>query len=307
MKTLIYGFRNMFVFKGRTTRKQYWIFHVWACLIPFIIGWIIPETWFQNIWFSRIEHFVIYWIFFIPCFSIAVRRLHDINRSAKLAVLFYASVGLYELWHMFFGVETLLNWVMLGYYFLYVLMLLFVGVILFILMLKKGNKYENQYGPSPYPNTEKSTNFEESVLLQEKPFEDKLEPIVRWIVLFPAILVIWKVAIYFTSFFYATLEYSATIFHRSVVPNWLSAFLALMFVASGGVTITSYFAKEIAPKFKIVVEWLCLIVCSLWLYYAVYCFCQDANLTIWRSILNYLAVTIGIGIAINYLLEDSAR
>lgn len=307
MKTLVYGFRNMFVFKGRTTRKQYWIFRVWACLIPFIIGWIIPETWFQNIWFSRIEHFVVYWIFFIPCFSIAVRRLHDINRSAKLAVLFYASMGLYELWHTFFGVETLANWAMLCYYFLYGFMLLFLGIMLFVLMLKKGNRYENQYGPNPYQDIANSNNLQETALLQKKPLEDKLEPIVRWIVLLPAILVIWKLAIYFTSFFYATLVYSAEIFHRSILPNWLSSFLTLMLVASGGVAITSFSAKEIAPKFKIVVEWLCLIVCSLWLYYTVYGLCQEANLTVWQSILNYLAVTIGIGIAINYLIEDSAR
>lgn len=307
MKTLIYGFRNMFVFKGRATRKQYWVFRIWACLIPFIIGWIIPETWFQNIWFSRIEHFVIYWIFFIPCFSIAVRRLHDINRSAKLAVLFYASMGLYEFWHTLFGLETLVNWAMLCYYFLYVFMLFCLGIMLFVFLLKKGNRYENQYGPNPYQDIANSNNPQETTSLQKKPLEDKLEPIVRWIVLFPAILVIWKLAIYFTIFFYATSKYSAEVFHRNIVPNWLSAFLALMFVSSGGVTITSYCAKEIAPKFKIAVERLCLIVCSLWLYYAVYCFCQDANLTIWRSILNYLAVTIGIGIAINYLIEDSAR
>lgn len=297
MKVLIYGFRNMFVFTGRTTRKEYWIFRVWAFLIPLLINYFIPNVWLQNIWFAKIESFVIYWLFFIPCFSMAARRLHDINKSAKLAILFYASLGIYELWSAIYGKAEDPYWIQFSYQCLYFLMLFLLGVLLVISMLKKGDIKDNSYGPNPYQKRATKVENIAHQFTEKRCVEDKLEPIVRWIILLPAVLVVWKLSLYIMMVWNFIWEY----FYHT---GWLSVAFYLFLVSCVGVSFTADTARKIAPKYKKTILWLCVGAFSIVSYDMVHSLNDAFTFTTLASAIHYLAVTFGIGVSVSYFVEN---
>jgi len=110
-------FENYANFSGRARRAEYWYFQ----LISFLIGILIfalliigAVTEISAIVMMAIAAFVLFSLgLLIPSLAVAVRRLHDTNKSG---------------WYIFIGLIP------------------FVGAIL---MFKDGDQVPNQYGPSP--------------------------------------------------------------------------------------------------------------------------------------------------------------
>jgi len=77
-------FSKYFVFSGRATRSEFWYFGLFFFIGGFFIltldGLFFPDFFPDPINYGPLE--VIYSLgMFIPYISVAVRRLHDVNRS----------------------------------------------------------------------------------------------------------------------------------------------------------------------------------------------------------------------------------
>ncbi len=70
------GLKKSLDFKGRTTRKEFWIF--------FVLHILVANTLENILYFSDIHivaHIFFIFILWLPIISVSVRRMHDINRS----------------------------------------------------------------------------------------------------------------------------------------------------------------------------------------------------------------------------------
>ncbi|MHC0446601.1 DUF805 domain-containing protein [Flavobacterium sp. 3-218] len=66
-------FENYANFKGRSRRKEFWMFFLVNWAISFLLSLISPES---DLFLT------IYWIaIFIPSIAVAIRRMHDINKE----------------------------------------------------------------------------------------------------------------------------------------------------------------------------------------------------------------------------------
>lgn len=82
MKYLIDGLKKYLQFRGRTSRKAFWMFHLWMVILSFILGFFFAFTdTFFGPGFADIVARTINIFLILPMISIAVRRLHDIGRS----------------------------------------------------------------------------------------------------------------------------------------------------------------------------------------------------------------------------------
>jgi uncharacterized membrane protein YhaH (DUF805 family) len=82
MNYFIAAMRKYAVFSGRASRKEYWYFTLFATLISFGIGIVagILEVFLHNETLSYVS--IIYFLAtLLPSIAVAVRRLHDTNRS----------------------------------------------------------------------------------------------------------------------------------------------------------------------------------------------------------------------------------
>lgn len=105
------------LFQGRARRREFWYFHLFNAL--FIIGLSILDSILFGI--SITEYGLFYSIYilgvFIPSLAVAVRRLHDVEKSG---------------------------------WFLFIILLPIIGAIwYFILMVSEGTGGENKYGADP--------------------------------------------------------------------------------------------------------------------------------------------------------------
>lgn len=104
--------RNYAVFTGRARRTEYWMFVLFNVLfgaLASIIDWILGSLSVVSMLYGLAV--------LIPSIAVAVRRLHDINKTG-----FFLLVGLIPV----------------------------IGFIwLLILFLKEGDKGDNQYGTDP--------------------------------------------------------------------------------------------------------------------------------------------------------------
>lgn len=103
------GFKRYIVFTGRSTRSEFWWWVLFVVVSVLVLNLISPPIQFA---------FLI--IILMPCISLGVRRMHDINRSGWWMLLF---VG----------------------FMVYVPL-----IILLILAAFPGNKGPNRYGPEPW-------------------------------------------------------------------------------------------------------------------------------------------------------------
>ena len=111
-------------FTGRASRKEYWTFSLINAAVYVVFGVVVPLM-FGGADPSRepnpivILTQLIYFVFalaaFIPSLSVAVRRLHDTNRS---------------------------GW--------WLIPCMICGIILLVFGLQEGDVGHNQYGPDPY-------------------------------------------------------------------------------------------------------------------------------------------------------------
>ena len=99
------GFKNYFNFDGRSTRRQFWHFALFALIAMFIAG-TIQEIYYYNT--SQISHPIPFvavlssdgplpritgLIILIPYLAVAVRRLHDIGKSGWWILLTVTGIG----------------------------------------------------------------------------------------------------------------------------------------------------------------------------------------------------------------------
>lgn len=120
IKSIIKAFSN-FSFKGRISRKDFWVFTATYTVILIILAFI--DVYFGICTYTKYNK--IYWlqtifyiVMLIPRLSIQVKRLHDIEKDWYL-VFFNLLPGIGDL-------------------------------ILLFLFCKKGDAFENKYGDPPY-------------------------------------------------------------------------------------------------------------------------------------------------------------
>ncbi|RAP74928.1 DUF805 domain-containing protein [Paenibacillus montanisoli] len=102
---------NYVVFEGRARRKEYWMFVLFNVIISLVLSGLARMLGMS--WISSIYSLAV----LLPGLAVAVRRLHDTNRS---------------------GWWLLINFVPL------------IGFIIFIVfMCLEGDPGDNQYGPNP--------------------------------------------------------------------------------------------------------------------------------------------------------------
>lgn len=179
------GFRNLFNFKGRDRRSEYW----WFALV--IYGACLLLNIFLSLLSNFLNNDVVVCSFFmlelvlppLLLLSAQTRRLHDTGHSAILPIFAFLLwlVGIFGILISFsylflfsFSVFVALCgggfdgaasndlssylflslWLMIGY--------AIVTLIIFVLTLKDSDCYENQYGPSkkyPWANEEINDDF----------------------------------------------------------------------------------------------------------------------------------------------------
>ena len=101
-------------FKGRTRRKEYWMFTLWIIIVAIIAAIIDVALGFPE---GGPFVLILSLVSILPSLGLTVRRLHDINYSG---------------WWYFINFIPLIG-----------------GLILLFLTIKKGDKGPNQYGPDP--------------------------------------------------------------------------------------------------------------------------------------------------------------
>jgi uncharacterized membrane protein YhaH (DUF805 family) len=152
MKYYLNAFRHCFDFKGRTSRKDYWMFVLFNFVITIVLDFL-PDS--LEIFSSLYVVIII-----IPYLSIEVRRLHDVNKSGWLvAIQSILSIltlicGLIILIDLIPGGQSIFafqNFNKISPYHLMILSLLTLifGIYIFILKVKKGDEGENKYGFNP--------------------------------------------------------------------------------------------------------------------------------------------------------------
>ena len=72
---------NYVNFEGRASREEFWMFFVFALVAPSILGII-------SYWLGYIAGLAL----LIPTLGIYARRLHDINKSGWLTILFFIPI-----------------------------------------------------------------------------------------------------------------------------------------------------------------------------------------------------------------------
>ncbi|KPL17442.1 MAG: hypothetical protein AMS26_01020 [Bacteroides sp. SM23_62] len=99
------------VFSGRARRKEYWYFVLFNLIIYIILS--IIDYAINSAILSTIYSLGV----LIPSIAVAVRRLHDTNRTG---------------WWLLIGLIPIIGW-----------------IVLIIFMVLDSQKGENQYGPNP--------------------------------------------------------------------------------------------------------------------------------------------------------------
>jgi len=96
------GFRRIFDFRGRANRMDFWIFAIFTgvmCFIALILSIFLLLARHEDPIYSALWILLIIPAMAIPSLSVAVRRLHDINRSGWWLLLLFV-----------FGYFVLLYW-----------------------------------------------------------------------------------------------------------------------------------------------------------------------------------------------------
>ena len=110
------------VFGGRSSRQEYILFYLFVTFVPLLLGFIEGYLGF----FPSTDYSILGIIFnlavFLPTLAVAIRRLHDINRSG---------------W-----------WILIN--------LTIIGIIPFVywVCLKKSDEGENRFGSNPLISSE---------------------------------------------------------------------------------------------------------------------------------------------------------
>ncbi len=117
MEWYIKCWKNYAVFQGRARRKEFWMFALFnwiICMALSMIGGLFVDSIGMA---SQIPYYVYALAVLIPSIAVAVRRLHDVNKSG---------------WWYFIALIPLIG-----------------AIWLLVLFCTEGDKGDNQYGPNP--------------------------------------------------------------------------------------------------------------------------------------------------------------
>ena len=105
------AFNNYINFNGRSSRSEYW----WWCLFTFLLGVVLGVIQYATgiNWLSGLVNLAL----LLPGLGLAVRRLHDINKSG---------------WWLFIALIPLVGAIILIYWY-----------------VQPSDQFDNQYGPVP--------------------------------------------------------------------------------------------------------------------------------------------------------------
>jgi uncharacterized membrane protein YhaH (DUF805 family) len=91
------AFRSYANFDGRSTRKEYWMYILFYILI--IFGLIIIDNLLDNSIIGIVVG-LFQIVFIIPSISVAVRRLHDVNKSGWFLLLSFIPLANFYLLYL---------------------------------------------------------------------------------------------------------------------------------------------------------------------------------------------------------------
>lgn len=131
------------VFNGRASRKEYWMFVLVYFIISLILGVIlkifdkvlkVDLTWISKIFVLAIS---------LPSLGVAVRRLHDTNKSGWwiLANLIIGAIFTVSILFVFFGGMLLMIPAGIAY--------CVITLFILVFLIRKGQVGPNKYGPDP--------------------------------------------------------------------------------------------------------------------------------------------------------------
>lgn len=161
LTAFVAGFKNIFNFKTRASKYDYWAFvfaNILFSLILLVAGMLLSPLFPIMVLYGGIIIYYAYSIVeFIAVLALSVRRLHDTNHSGQLLWLpvifgFCMILGIV--------LDTKLQAVVFGTALIAASGIAFLGVIvwLFILYLRKGQAEENRFG-KPVEENQKYDKF----------------------------------------------------------------------------------------------------------------------------------------------------
>lgn len=155
MKYYLHVWKNAFNFKGRARRKEFWMFQLFDVTILLLLWYCIEEL------YSILAPCLFYAYFIlglIPRLALIVRRLHDIGKTGKYALLAMLNLLLFvEIIPRFKSMVRIFQYsrntqnefysqVFLNLFYL----VLFIScVIMLEFFLKQGQRGRNKYGENP--------------------------------------------------------------------------------------------------------------------------------------------------------------
>lgn len=137
-------FKRYFDFSGRSSRAEYWFFTVLMWFVSLLVL-------LMQLALGQAVHGVLSVVnslfglaTFVPSVAVAVRRLHDINRSGLVLLKYViAFAGILILMPVAMYIGSLLAGLL-------VLAAVAVGFKFLLLMITEGDRGPNLYGPNPY-------------------------------------------------------------------------------------------------------------------------------------------------------------
>ncbi|NGN98981.1 DUF805 domain-containing protein [Grimontia sp. S25] len=103
MKWLFMAFLNYAKFSGRATRREFWGFHFLDVIMIFVCLCVdISSAGYENLTPFSFQATFLWFVFtFIPLLAVAVRRLHDINKSGAWYFVLFVPVLGFIIFYMF--------------------------------------------------------------------------------------------------------------------------------------------------------------------------------------------------------------
>ena len=155
LTAFVAGFKNMFDFKTRASKYDYWAFVFANLLIGFVVlgvsavlASILTSTFL--FWTFLIAYYVYSLVESVAVLALTVRRLHDTNHSGKilwLPLVFVLGVALGTGMFQYMKNIGSIFWVLgIGLFAASTLVALGITLWIFILCLRKGQTEENRFG-----------------------------------------------------------------------------------------------------------------------------------------------------------------
>ncbi len=146
MNWYLLAFKKYATFSGRSRRQEYWMFFLFNIIISIVLA-LLDQLLGLKLTSEGINNTgvlgVIYSLAtFVPGLSIAVRRLHDTNRSGWFLLLPIAPYILVILGLILRGFGSIL--IIIG-----CLAVLGLAILLIVWLATEGTSGENQYGSDP--------------------------------------------------------------------------------------------------------------------------------------------------------------